>query len=357
MDENRYVVIMAGGTGTRLWPVSTSQKPKQFHDLLGVGKSLLRMTYERFLTHYKRENIYVVTNKDYEMLVKEQIPEITEDQLLLEPNKRNTAPCIAYAAYKIASQNPEATMVVAPADHLILKEDTFHQALSVAMDSASKNDYLVTLGMQPNRPETGYGYIQYIPDSSVVKKVKTFTEKPELELAKKFIESGDFVWNAGIFIWSAKAIIKAFENHLPDIAEIFSDGEEPYFSTHEKLFINKAYTQCVNISIDFGIMEKAENVYVLLADIGWSDLGNWESLHEIRNRDDDNNAIPENVLCFDSTDNIVTTDQSRLVVLHGMKDFLVAEEDGVILICKKNAEKEVKDIVAAVKNKKGDSFI
>lgn len=357
MDENKYVVIMAGGTGTRLWPVSTSQKPKQFHDLLGVGKSLLRMTYERFLAHYKQENIYVVTNKDYELLVKEQIPEIAEDQLLLEPNKRNTAPCIAYAAYKIASQNPEATMVVAPADHLILKEDTFHQALSVAMDSASKNDHLITLGMHPNRPETGYGYIQYIPDSSVVKKVKTFTEKPELDLAKKFIESGDFVWNAGIFIWSARCIIDAFENHLPDIAEIFSDGDEPYFSTSEKLFINKAYTQCVNISIDFGIMEKAENVYVLLADIGWSDLGNWESLHEIRDRDEDNNAITEKVLCFDSTDNIVTTDKAKLVVLHGMKDFLVAEEDGVILICKKNAEKEVKDIVAAVKSKMGDSFI
>lgn len=348
---------MAGGTGTRLWPVSTSQKPKQFHDLLGVGKSLLQMTYERFSAHFKKENIFIVTSKDYENLVSEQIPDINQDQLLSEPNKRNTAPCIAYAAYKIASRNKNAVMVVAPADHLILKEETFHQALSVAMDSAAKNQRLITLGMHPNRPETGYGYIQYIPDSAAVKKVKTFTEKPELELAKKFIESGDFVWNSGIFVWSAKSIITSFENYLPDLAEIFSDGEEAYFSTNEKLFINKAYTQCVNISIDFGIMEKAENVYVLLADIGWSDLGNWESLHEIREKDEDNNAKPGNVLCFNSSGNIVTTDQSKLIVLHDLHNYLVSEENGVILICKKNAEKEVKEIVNAVKNHKGEGFI
>ncbi|MBK6266998.1 mannose-1-phosphate guanylyltransferase [Marivirga sp. S37H4] len=357
MNENKYVVIMAGGTGTRLWPVSTSQKPKQFHDLLGVGKSLLQMTYDRFATHFRKENIFIVTNKDYEGLVQEQIPDIGEDQLLLEPNKRNTAPCIAYAAYKIASRNPDAIMVVAPADHLILKEEVFHQAISIAVDSASKQDQLITLGMHPNRPETGYGYIQYIPDSAALKKVKTFTEKPELELAEKFIESGDFVWNAGIFIWSVKSIIASFEKFLPDLAEIFSDGDEPYYSANEKLFINKAYTQCMNISIDFAIMEKAENVYVLLMDIGWSDLGNWDSLHEIREKDIDNNVKPDNVLCFNATDNIVTLDQSKLVVIHGLQNYLVSEQNGVILICKKNAEKEIKEMVNSVKNQKGEGFI
>jgi mannose-1-phosphate guanylyltransferase len=357
MNENHYVVIMAGGTGTRLWPVSTSAKPKQFHDLLGVGKSLLRMTYERFATQILPENIYIVTNEAYASLVKEQLPELGTQQVLLEPNKRNTAPCIAYAAYKIASKNPEATMIVAPSDHLILKEDAFQHTIGIALDHADREDHMITLGMQPNRPETGYGYIQYLPDSSVMKKVKTFTEKPQIALAKKFIESGDFVWNAGIFVWSVKSIITAFEQYLPDLAEIFSEGMEHYFQTTEQRFINKAYAQCVSVSIDFGVMEKAENVYVLLADIGWSDLGNWESLHELRNQDENDNVSPDNVLFFNSSGNIVTTDKSKLVVVDGLKDYLIAERDGVLLICKKNAEKEIKEMVNAVKVKKGDSFI
>lgn len=348
---------MAGGTGTRLWPVSTSRKPKQFHDLLGVGKTLLQMTYERFLAKFPKENIYIVTNQEYESIVNEQIEGIDSQQLLLEPYKRNTAPCIAYASYKIATQNPEASIVIAPSDHLILKEDIFHQSIAVALDSTSKNDQLITLGMHPNRPETGYGYIQYVPDSAAIKKVKTFTEKPEIGLAQKFIESGDFVWNAGIFVWSAKSIIRAFESYLPDLAEIFADGEAHYFNPSEKQFVNKAYSQCVNISIDFAIMEKADNVFVLLADIGWSDLGNWESLHEIRDKDEYENAVPDNVMSFNSTGNIVTTDKCDLVVIQDLHDFLVAEQDGVILICRKNAEKEIREIVNAVKLKKGDDFI
>jgi len=357
MKQNHYVVIMAGGTGTRMWPVSTSVKPKQFHDLLGVGKSLLRMTYERFAAQFPAENIYIVTNEAYTALVQEQLPELGEQQILLEPNKRNTAPCIAYAAYKIASKDPEATMVVAPADHLILKEQAFHQAIGIALDHADKEDHMITLGMQPNRPETGYGYIQYIPGSSVVKKVKTFTEKPELALAQKFIESGDFVWNAGIFIWSVKSIITAFEQYLPDLAEIFSEGMEHYFHSNEKLFVNNAYSQCVSVSIDFGIMEKADNVYVLLADIGWSDLGSWESLHEIRQKDEQENVSPENVMFFNAKRNIVSIDQSKLVVVDGLEDYLIAEENGVLLICKKNAEKEIKEMVNAVKLNKGDKYI
>jgi len=357
MNKNQFVIIMAGGTGTRLWPVSTSTKPKQFHDLLGIGKSLLRMTYERFATVIMPENIYIVTNEAYKNLVKEQVPEVGDDQLLLEPTKRNTAPCIAYAAYKIASKNPDATMVVSPADHLILKENAFHQAIAVALDSTAKNDSIITLGMQPNRPETGYGYIQYIPDSAVVKKVKTFTEKPEISLAQKFIESGDFVWNAGIFFWSTKSIIHAFERYLPDIAETFAEGQEHYYNSNEKLFINRAYSLCTSISIDFGIMEKSENVYVLLADIGWSDLGNWESLHELREKDENENVLPDNALCFNGKGNLIKTDKSRLIVVNGLNDFLVAEEDGVILICKKDVEKEVKEFVNTVKQKKGSEFI
>ncbi len=357
MNNNHYVIIMAGGTGTRLWPVSTSSKPKQFHDLLGIGKSLLRITYERFSALIPAENIYIVTNEAYNDLVTEQIPEMGDQQLLLEPNKRNTAPCIAYAAYKIYAKNPEAAMVVAPSDHLILKEDAFHQSIAVALDNAEKEDRIITLGMKPNRAETGYGYIQYLPDSAALKKVKTFTEKPELELAQKFLDSGDFVWNAGIFIWSAKSIISAFETYLPDLAETFSEGKEHYFSDSEKAFITKAYSQCTSISIDFGIMEKTENTYVLLTDIGWSDLGNWDSLHEIRQKDENANVVPENAFCFNGTGNIVTTDKSKLVVIDGLSDYLVAEEDGVILICRKSAEKEIKEIVSIVKQKNGDQYI
>jgi mannose-1-phosphate guanylyltransferase len=348
---------MAGGTGTRLWPVSTTAKPKQFHDLLGVGKSLLQMTYERFEKQIPRENIYIVTNAAYKGLIQEQLPEMGKQQLLLEPNKRNTAPCIAYASYKIYTSNPDACIVVAPADHLILKEDAFHSAIGTALDSAANNDQLITLGMKPNRPETGYGYIQYIPSSETVKKVKTFTEKPELSLAKKFLESGDFVWNAGIFVWSAKAIIKAFEEYLPDIAEIFWEGAEKYFTDEEESFVLSSYAQSVSISIDFGVMEKADNVFVVLADIGWSDLGNWDSLHELKEKDACENALPDNVITFNSHNNIVTQNQHKLIVLQNMDGYLVAEENGVLLICKKDAEKEIREIVNEVKSKKGEDLI
>ncbi|WP_017732007.1 mannose-1-phosphate guanylyltransferase [Nafulsella turpanensis] len=358
MNPNWYVVIMAGGIGSRFWPYSRNNFPKQFLDVLNTGQSLLQMTVQRFKTVCPAENIYIVTNKDYENLVKEQLPELQPEQILSEPVKRNTAPCVAYASYKIRQKNPEATMVVAPSDHAIFNETEFIQSIKKALTEAQQGNKLITLGIKPNRPETGYGYIQYIEDTgSEMKKVKTFTEKPQLELARKFLESGDFVWNAGIFIWRADAIIRAFEEHLPEQAEIFEEGSSLYYSEREEGFIRKAYSQCKNISIDYGIMEKAGNVYVMLADFGWSDLGSWNSLHEIREKDQDSNAIDGNALLFDSRECIIKGDNDRLIVAQGLEGYLVAQCDDVTLICKKDDEQRFREYVSEVKSKKGDKYL
>ncbi len=359
MNPNWYVVIMAGGIGSRFWPYSRNNYPKQFLDVLNTGKSLLQMTVERFKTICPPENIYIVTNKDYEELVMKQLPDMKQEQVLCEPVKRNTAPCVAYAAYKINRKNPDATMVVAPSDHLIFNENEFVQSIEKALTEADKGDKLITLGIKPNRPETGYGYIQYIKEeNSAIKKVKTFTEKPELELAKKFLESGDFVWNAGIFIWKVSAIISAFGEYLPEQAEIFEEGNDVYYSAGEEEFIKKAYSQCKNISIDYGIMEKAENVHVMLADFGWSDLGSWNSLHEIHpNKDGKNNVIDGNALLFDSNECMIKGEDDRLIVVSGLEGYLVAQCDDVTIICKKDDEKRFRDYVAEVKSKKGDKFL
>lgn len=358
MNENWYVVIMAGGIGSRFWPYSRNNFPKQFLDVLNTGQSLLQTTVQRFKTVCPAENIYIVTNKDYESLVQEQLPELQKDQILSEPVKRNTAPCVAYASYKIRQKNPNATMVVAPSDHAIFNETEFIHSIKTALTEAEQGNKLITLGIKPNRPETGYGYIQYIENpSSEMKKVKTFTEKPQLELARKFLESGDFVWNAGIFIWRADAIIRAFEEHLPEQAEIFEEGNDRYYSPQEEEFIRKAYSQCKNISIDYGIMEKAGNVYVMLADFGWSDLGSWNSLHEIRGKDDDRNAIDGNVIIFDSKECIIKGDSDRLIVAQGLEGYLVAQCGDVTLICKKDDEQRFREYVSEVKSKKGDKFL
>lgn len=359
MNQNWYVVIMAGGIGSRFWPYSRNSYPKQFLDVLNTGKSLLQMTVERFKTICPPENIYIVTNKDYEGLVAEQLPELQPDQILSEPVRRNTAPCVAFAAYKIRRKNPDATMVVAPSDHAIFHETEFVRSIEKALNAAEQGNKLITLGIKPNRPETGYGYIQYIEDAGAeMKKVKTFTEKPQLELARKFIESGDFVWNAGIFIWRAKDIVTAFEKYLPEQAEIFEEGEEVYYTPDEEPFIRKAYSQCKNISIDYGIMEKADNVYVLLADFGWSDLGSWNSLHEIHEKKDkDNNVIDGNVLIFDSKECMLKGDDDRLIVVQGLEGYLVAQCDDVTLICKKDDEQRFREYVSEVKSKKGDKYL
>lgn len=358
MNIHFYVVIMAGGIGSRFWPYSRKDYPKQFLDVMGVGSSLLQLTYQRFLQVCPKENIFIVTSEKYDDLVKEQLPDLEDYQVLLEPARKNTAPCIAYASYKIAQKDPKATLVVTPSDHAILKEKTFIDSILNSMDYASKNDLLITLGIQPNRPETGYGYIQHhIDNGSDFKKVKTFTEKPQLDLAKTFIESGDFVWNAGIFIWNVKSIITAFEKYLPEIAEAFEGIKTHYYKPDENAQIKNAYSQFKIISIDYGVMEKAENVYVVLGDYGWSDLGSWASLHDIKEKDQNQNVIEANVLLYESKNNLFLSDNKKLIVAQGLDGYLVADTGDVLLICKKNIESELRQIIKDVKKKKGIKFV
>jgi len=363
MNKDRYALIMAGGVGSRFWPVSRTEFPKQFIDFFGVGKTLIQSTYERFLNICLPENIFIVTNDIYTDLIKEQLPSLNDNQILAEPMMRNTAPCVAYGAMKIEQLNPNAVIVVAPSDHTIGNQQVFIDAIEKSMEIAVQHNCLITLGIKPNRPDTGYGYIQYtneeLDDNSEIYKVKTFTEKPNLELAKSFLQSGDFLWNAGIFIWSAKAINKALEEHLPDMHEIFNGGKLAYNTPNEKAFIGNAYQLCTNISIDFGIMEKADNVYVLPSDFGWSDLGTWASIYEMAEKDYVGNAVipSEQVMMYDSSNCMVNVPKEKLVILQGMHDYIVVESNNTLLICKRAEEQNVKNIVADVKAKFGGKFI
>lgn len=355
--NHTYVVIMAGGVGTRFWPFSRTNNPKQFHDVLGTGRTLLQQTAERFEGICPPENIYVVTSTEYKDLVKSQLPYLSDHQILCEPIRRNTAPCIAYACYKICKQDAEANIVVAPADHIILKEDQFRKTVQTALAATQARDILVTLGIQPSRPDTGYGYIQYIPESGeTVKKVKTFTEKPHLQLAKQFLETGEFVWNAGIFVWNAKAIRAAFERYMPETAEVFNEGLDCFYKEQEQPFIDKAYSLCKSISIDNGIMERADNVYVVLSDFGWSDLGTWKSLYEVSEKDSEQNVIDGRVMVYDTQNSIIKTPKDRLVVIQGLDGYIVAEYDNVLLICRKDDEQRVKEFVADAKER-GEEFV
>jgi len=357
MNTNNYVIIMAGGIGSRFWPFSRTSFPKQFHDVLGTGKTMIQQTSERFENICPKENVFVVTNSFYKDLVKTQLPFLSDDQILCEPVGRNTAPCAAYACYKIYRKNSSANIVVAPSDHVILKEQEFEKKITQALDTVSKNDMLITLGIKPSRPDTGYGYIQFIEDNQETKKVKTFTEKPALELAEKFLESGEFLWNAGIFVWSANSAIKAFEKYLPEIAEIFEEGNHKYWSPEETAFIEKAYSQCKNISIDNGIMEKAKNVYVLPSEFGWSDVGTWKSLYDVSHKNKEGNVVSGNTLLYNTKNCIIKTPFDKLVVVEGLEDYIVAEFDGVIMICNKNSEQRVKEFVSDAKAQKGDRFV
>jgi mannose-1-phosphate guanylyltransferase len=300
----------------------------------------------------------VVTNKDYKGLVQQQLPQLTDNQILCEPIGRNTAPCIAYACYKISTINPEANVVVMPSDHVILKEEAFSRTINQAAEAAGQDDILITLGIKPSRPDTGYGYIQFEDDKeSDLKKVKTFTEKPNHELAQMFVNSGDFVWNSGIFVWNVQSIIKAFNQHLYEIAEIFEEGADQLNSPEEESFIANAYSQSRNISIDYGVMEKADNVFVMLSDFGWSDLGTWDSLYSIGEKDGNSNVIDGEVMLYDTQNCIIKTPPHRLVVVQGLDDYIVAEYDNVLMICKKSEEQKVKDFVADVKARKGQAYI
>lgn len=361
MNENNYALIMAGGVGSRFWPVSRTSYPKQFLDVLGTGKSLIQNTFERFKKILPVENIYILTNENYFDLVKEQLPELTDNQIIGEPIMRNTAPCIAYGCYKIQKTNPKARVVVAPSDHLILDTENFISVINQTLSVAEQNDCLITLGIKPSRPDTGYGYIQYENEilSKNIHKVKTFTEKPSLEIAQTFLASGDFLWNSGIFIWSVNAIINAFDLYLPEMSEIFRDGKNAYNTDTEKEFIQSAFQRCTNISIDYGIMEKAENVYVMPADFGWSDLGTWSSVYELAEKDYVGNAVinPEKVIMYNSSNCMVNLPKEKLVILNGLHDFIVVESNNTLMICPKDQEQHVKQVVADVKHKFGNQYI
>jgi mannose-1-phosphate guanylyltransferase len=357
MQQKPYIVIMAGGIGSRFWPYSRNKKPKQFLDILGTGRTLLQMTYDRFEGITDPDRFLIVTNKHYFDLVKTQLPDVDESHILTEPLRRNTANCIAYASYKIAQKDKDAKIIVTPADHLILKEANFLEKIGLALQASNEEDRLITIGIHPNRPETGYGYIQYIDnENGIAKKVKTFTEKPNIKLAKAFVESGEFVWNSGMFVWKVESIIKAFEKYMPEVAETFEEGEAYYNTGKESEFIIKAYSLIKNISIDYGIMEKSNEVYVILGDFGWSDLGSWGGLHEIRGKDENNNVVEANALIYDSKSCFVKASPDKLLVVQGLENYLISDSDNVLLICQLDAEKKFKEFVNDARNK-GENFV
>ncbi len=357
MYKKPYIVIMAGGIGSRFWPYSRNNRPKQFLDLLGTGRTLLQMTYDRFIKFSDPALFYVVTNYKYYDLVKEQLPDIPKCQILTEPSRRNTATCVAYASYKISNTDPQARVIVTPADHLILQEALFQEKIDIALDACREGNKLITIGIKPNRVETGYGYIQFISDpGNPIKKVKTFTEKPNLKLAKTFVESGDFVWNSGMFVWKVGTIIEAFEKYMPEVAEVFEEGLPHYDKEEEKEFTMKAYSQVKNISIDHGIMEKANNVFMVMGDFGWSDLGSWMSLHENQNKDKQNNVIEANAMLYDTANCYIKVSPQKLVVIQGLENYLINESDNVLLICKLDAEKKFREFVSDAKNK-GEGYV
>ena len=361
--NNNYCVIMAGGVGSRFWPYSRADKPKQFLDFFGTGRSLLQMTVDRFRPIVPIENIFIVTNVMYKQTILEQIPDLDEGQILCEPARRNTAPCIAYATSHIraiclrkagmtaANQDwsrPEmqVNIVVAASDHLILEEEKFRQTILKAFDFASRNKAILTLGMQPTRPETGYGYIQRQPDmfEEGIYPVKTFTEKPNLEMAKVFLESGDFLWNSGIFVWNLQTISEAFRYLLPEVADRFREGELLMGTDKEEDFIEVMFPKCPNISIDYGIMEKADNVYVLPSSFGWSDLGTWGSLYELSEKDEHGNvSLHSETHYHEAEGNIVVLEPGKVAIVQGVNDMIIVEERGALLVCKKSEEQRIKE--------------
>jgi len=362
MNKNNFCIIMAGGVGARFWPMSRQNHPKQFIDILGNGETLIQSTFRRFSKICPPENIYIVTNEIYKAQVLQQLP-VVEDQVLCEPSRRNTAPCIAYANYRILQLNPDANIVVAPSDHIILKEDNFTEVIKSALKASEENDWLLTLGIRPSRPDTGYGYIQYDysydhDDDHIVKKVKTFTEKPQIEMARQFLASGDFLWNSGIFIWRLKTILSAFNEHIPEVDQLFRAGIGKYATPDEDAFIRQTYAMCKSISIDYGVMEKAENVYVMASDFGWSDLGTWGSLYETRQKDEAGNAVVgQHVMLYESRNCIVNVPKDKLVVLHGLDGYIVVEDNGILLVCRKGDEQQIRQFVNDVLIEKGEKYI
>lgn len=360
LNKNNYVAIMAGGIGSRFWPESRTALPKQFLDLLGTGKSLIQWTYHRFKKICPQENIYFITNHTYIQTLKEQIPELDDKNIISEPSRKNTAPCAAYFAHKIMALNPDANIIMSPADHLIMDEHNFDQSCFDALNYVANHEVLLTMGIKPTRPDTGYGYIQYDVENEIdkVHRVRTFTEKPNLELAQTFLKSGDFLWNAGIFIWNVKTIMHALEKHLPELYEVFEQATDVYNTPEEASVISKLYAQCTNISIDYGIMEKAKNVFVIPAYFGWCDLGTWESAYENSEKDYLGNAVyGDNVMIIDATECMIKVPKEKLVVMQGMEKMIVIDTKDVLLICERNREQQIKEYVAEVKRNKGEKFL
>ena len=361
MNKHCYAVIMAGGIGSRFWPMSRTNHPKQFIDVLGTGKTLIQQTFDRLNKMCPSENIYIVTNAIYEDLVLNQL-QIDRNQVLCEPSMKNTAPCIAYAAFKIHQKDPNAKMIVAPSDHLILDEEEFLKKVNISLEAVKSNDILITLGIQPSRPDTGYGYIQFcnnqLESDSEIKKVSRFTEKPNQELAEQFLSSGDFLWNSGIFIWSTKSIINRLKTDLSDLYNSFIEREHLLNTEREKEFINSIYPSIESISIDFGIMEKADNVYVIPSDFDWSDLGTFGSLYTHIPKDNSENAlVSKNVLLYNSSKNMIHSNSDKLIVIDGLEDYIVVDQKNVLLICKKENEQMIKQYTRDVKEKKGEDYV
>ncbi len=358
--QNNYVAIMAGGIGSRFWPESRTHYPKQFLDLLGTGKSLIQWTYNRFQHICPRENIYFITNEQYISTLKEQIPEIDIKNIISEPSRKNTAPCAAYFAHKMMALNPDANIIMSPADHLIMDERAFERTAHDALEFVSKHASLLTLGIKPTRPDTGYGYIQYDTELELDKahRVRTFTEKPSLELAQTFIKSGDFLWNSGIFVWNVKTIMDALALYMPEMNEVFASAQSAYNTPAELEAINKLYPQCTNISIDYGIMEKAKNVYVIPSYFGWCDLGTWESAYDNCEKDYLGNAVlGDNVMVIDASDCMIKVPNDKLLVVQGLKNFILVDTPDVLMICERNREQQIKEYVAEVKRNKGEKYL
>lgn len=357
--KNNFALIMAGGVGTRLWPVSRKNFPKQFHDVLGIGESLLQLTYNRLLDICPAENIYIISNKLYYDLIKEQLPAMADEQILLEPQLRNTAPCVAYAFHKIAQKNPDANLIVSPADHLIVKQDQFKQVALKALEEASKKDVLITFGITPTRPDTGYGYIEFdkAQGENSVYKVAAFKEKPDAATAEEFLKAGNFAWNSGIFVWSLNAIRTSFEHNLPEVNELFAKGAEDYYSEREENFIQQAYDECVNISLDYGILEKADNVHVIPAEFGWTDLGTWKSIDSQQEKDAHGNSLQGTVIAYDTQNSFIKMPKEQIAVVQGLDDYIVIYDDKALMICEKDQEQMVKKFLGDIKEKGYNDFV
>ncbi len=348
---------MAGGVGSRFWPESRGVRPKQFLDILGTGKTFLRATYERFLPLVPAENILVVTGEGYRELVCEQIPELAPEQILGEPLGRNTAPCIAYAAFRLRAGDPEAVMIVTPSDHLIAGEDEFRRTISESVDFATAHDAMMTIGIKPTRPDTGYGYIQIEEKCEGICKVRTFTEKPNAELARIFVDSGEFFWNSGIFIWRTDVILKALEAHLGEVYQLFASAQDDFGTLREAAAVARIYPESRNVSIDFGVLEKADNVHVRCSDFGWSDVGTWNSLYENKPHDSDGNVVTGNTRLGRVTGSVVRVPEGKLAVVEGLTDYIVVDTPDVLLVWPRSDEQGIKQIVTALRFSGGEEFL